>query len=134
MLCRALPLVALALAARLCGGEDPVAVLEKQKQELLATTVEKREFWAQVERKGSYAKQERALEEEASALQVELATAEARRAGVEPALGQAREVNGRAETVKAEVEKREAELEAMIRELEATLEAWKQAGAPEGAG
>jgi hypothetical protein len=128
---RGLPLAALALVIRLCGGEDPVAVLEKQKQELLANTVEKREFWTQVERKGVFAKEKRALEEEAATLSGDVAVAESRRAAVEPALAQARDVNARAEAVKVEIEKRDAELAAAIRELEATLAAWKRA---EGSG
>jgi hypothetical protein len=132
---RSVPLVALVLAAGLCGGEDPVAVLEARKQELLAATVEKREFWAQVERKGEAAKRLKELEDERLALQQQLAAEEARRASLEPNLAPAREVNQRAEEVKAEILRRDAELGARNAELETTLEGWKRAAAaPEGAG
>jgi septal ring factor EnvC (AmiA/AmiB activator) len=124
---RGMPLAALALAASLCGGEDPVAVLEAQKQELLASTVEKKEFWAQVERKGASAKRLKELEREMLELQQELGASEARRAGLEPSLEPAREVNRRADEVKAEILRREEELGAHIAELERTLEAWRQA-------
>jgi hypothetical protein len=134
MLLRALPLAALVLAAPICGGEDPVAVLEREKQKLLESTVEKREFWIQVERKGVFAKEKRRLADELSALSVEIGMVEARRAGAEPGLANAREVNGRADDVRAEVAKREAELGAASAELEATLAKWKDAGPPEGGG
>jgi hypothetical protein len=130
---RALPLAAIVLAAPLCGGEDPVAVLEAKKREVLERTVEKKEFWVQVERKGVYHKEKRRIQDERSALQAEIGVAEARRAAAEPGLVNAREVNGRAETVHAEIAKREAELAAAIAELEGTLERWKAAG-PEGEG
>lgn len=131
---RAVPLLAVTLAAPLCGGEDPVAVLEKQKQQLLETTVEKKEFWAQVERKGAAAPRLKALREEAASIQAELAALEARRAASEPSLAAAQDVNGRAEAVKAEIGRREAELAEALRGLEATLDRWKSAGAPEGPG
>lgn len=134
MLLRALPLAAVMLVAPLCGGEDPVAVLERQKEELLETTVEKKEFWAQVERKGEAAKRLKALREEQATIQAELAVLEARRAAAEPSLASAREVNGRAEAVKAEVEEREAELDAALRELEAMLGRWKQAASAQEPG
>jgi hypothetical protein len=130
---RALPLAAIVLAAPLCGGEDPVAVLEGKKRELLERTVEKREFWVQVERKGIYHKEKRRIQDEQSALQAEVGVAESRRAAVEPELANAREVNGRAEAVKAEVMQREAELTAAIAALEDTLARWKAAG-PAGEG
>jgi hypothetical protein len=132
MLARALPLLALALAAPLCGGEDPVAVLEEQKRELLAGTVEKKEFWAQVERKGAAAKRLQQLEGERAALEQELAGVEARRAGLEPGIGRAQEVNQRAGDVEAEIARRQEELDGHIRELESTLARWRAAGAPEG--
>ena len=127
---RALPLAAIVLAAPLCGGEDPVAVLEAKKKAVLESTVEKKEFWVQVERKGVYHKEKRRIQDEQSALQAEIGVAEARRAGAEPGLANAREVNGRAEAVKAEVVKREAELAAAIAKLEETLAGWKAAGPP----
>jgi septal ring factor EnvC (AmiA/AmiB activator) len=132
VLLRAVPLLAIALSAPLCGGEDPVVVLEREKQKLLENTVEKREFWVQVERKGVFAKEKRRLQDELSTLEVEIQTVEARRAGTEPGLANAREVNARAEEVRAEVEKREAELAAVVAELEGTLARWKDAGPPEG--
>ena len=135
MLLRAPPLAALALAAGLCGGEDPVAVLEKQKQELLGTTVEKKEFWAQVERKGAAAKRRKELEASVARSSSELAELDARRAGLEPSLEPAAEVNRRAEEVKAEILRREEELGAASSELERTLgrlEAGRARG--EGAG
>jgi hypothetical protein len=128
---RLLALATIPLAIRLCGGEDPVAVLEQEKAELLASTVEKREFWVQVERKGVYAKEKRALEEEIAALSGDVDVAGARRATVEPALASAREVNARADEVAAEIAARQAELDAAIRALEATLAEWKRA---EGSG
>jgi chromosome segregation ATPase len=134
VLIRALPLAAVVLAARLCGGEDPVAVLEARKQELLASTVEKPAFWAEVERKGAAAKRLRELEQERLALQQQLGELDARRAGLEPSLAPAREVNGRAEEVKAEILRREQELGTRISELESTLEGWKRAAGAEGAG
>jgi SMC interacting uncharacterized protein involved in chromosome segregation len=134
VLIKALPLAALALAAGLCGGEDPVAVLEGQKQELLASTVEKKEFWAQVERKGASAKRLKELEGERLELEQELGAVEARRAGLAPSVEPAREVNRRAEEVKAEILRREEEIGAAIGELERTLDGWKQAAAAEGAG
>jgi hypothetical protein len=129
MVLRALPLAALMLAAGLCGGEDPVAVLEGQKRELLASTVEKKEFWAQVERKGAAAKRLQELEPQRVELQQELASLEARRAAIEPSLSQAREVNRRADEVMAEIVRRETELAGRTRELEATLERF-DAGRP----
>lgn len=134
MLLRALPLAALALAAGLCGGEDPVAVLEGKRQELLASTVEKKEFWAEVERKGASAKRLKELQAERLVLQQQLGELDARRAGLEPSLEPAREVNRRAEEVKAEILRREQELGAASSELEGTLEGWKRAAAQEGAG
>jgi len=134
MLLRALPLAALALSAGLCGGEDPVAVLEARKQEVLATTVEKKEFWAQVERKGALAKRRQQLEEEEASLGRQLAELEARRAALAPGLAPAREVNQRAEEVKGEVLRREEELAERIRELEETLARWKSAAAEAGEG
>ena len=131
MLLRALPLAALALAAGLCGGEDPVAVLEGKKQELLASTVEKKEFWAEVERKGASAKRLKELQAERLVLQQQLGELDARRAGLEPSLEPAREVNRRAEEVKAEILRREQELGAASSELERTLgrlEAGRRAG------
>lgn len=127
---RILALAALPLAVRLCGGEDPVSVLERQKQELLASTVEKREFWIQVERKGVYAKEKRALEEEIAALSGEVDVAGARRAQAEPAVASARAVNTRADAIQAEIEARQAELDAAIRALEETLAGWKRAEGP----
>jgi hypothetical protein len=128
---RALPLAVLVIAASACGGEDPVATLERQKRELLEATVEKREFWAQVERKGAAARAARAVEDERVELEGRLAALEARNAGLEPALAEAREVNARAEEVEAEIRRREAELAAKIREAEATLGRWEAASAPE---
>ncbi len=130
---RVVPLAALALAAGLCGGEDPVAMLEGQKRELLAATVEKREFWGQVERKGAATKRLRELEARRAELEPELAGAEARRAAVEPSVAQAREVNQRAEEVKAEIARREDDLAARMRDLEGTLERF-DAGRPAGGG
>jgi hypothetical protein len=131
---RGLPLAALALAAGLCGGEDPVALLEAEKQKLLASTVEKPEFWDQVERKGVAAKRLRELGEERLALEQQLSALSARRTALEPSLEPAREVNRRAEEVRAEILRREEELDAAATELERTLEAWGRAAAPEGAG
>jgi seryl-tRNA synthetase len=132
MILRAVPLAALALAAGLCGGEDRVAVLEQQKQELLATTVEKKAFWAEVERKGAATKRVRELDDERTGLVAELGQLEARRASVEPAVAQAEEVNARAEAVKAEIEGREAELNGKIAELEGVLSGWKAASSSSG--
>jgi chromosome segregation ATPase len=131
---RALPLAALALAAGLCAGEDPVVVLERQKQEILATTVEKKAFWAEVERKGAAAKRLRELEDERAGLVGELGDLGARRASVDPAVAQAEEVNSRAEAVKEEIGGREAELRKKIAELESVLSGWKAASSPGGRG
>jgi chromosome segregation ATPase len=130
MLLRTLPLAALLLAAPLCGGEDPVAVLEAEKQELLATTVEKKDFWAQVERKGAGAKRLTVLRDEQADIRAELSSLDARRAALDPSLVSAREINDRAEEVKAELARRAAELEEALRALEATLASWKSAQAP----
>jgi hypothetical protein len=132
VLLRNLPLAALLLAARICSGEDSVALLESRKQELLATTVEKKEFWAEVERKGGAAKRLKALRDEEADLRAELAALEARRASVEPSLASAREINGRAAEVKAELARREAELAEALRALEATLAGWQSARAAGG--
>jgi hypothetical protein len=134
MLLRAIPLAAIVLAAPLCGGEDRVALLEDQKAELLATTVEKKEFWAQIERKGAVAKEMRKLEDELAALSAEVAVQEARRDAVAPPMAEALAVNGRAEAVKAEIDAREAALADAIDALEEKLAAWKRARAPEGSG
>jgi septal ring factor EnvC (AmiA/AmiB activator) len=131
---RGLPLATLALAAGLCGGEAPVALLETEKRELIAATVEKKDFWAEVERKGALAKRLKELQGEELELQQQLAASEARRAGLEPSLEPAREVNRRADEVKAEIQRREAELAARIAELERTLEAWRKASRAEEAG
>jgi len=125
----AVPLIAFTLFARMCGSDERVAALEQQKSELLASTVEKKEFWAQVERKGVAAKKKRELEDQRIALEQELADAEARRTANEPSLAPAREINARAEGVKAELLQKEADLGARVRELEATLGGWKAAGA-----
>jgi hypothetical protein len=124
----AVPLIAFTLFARMCGSDERVAALEEQKQELLAATVEKKEFWAEVERKGVAAKKRRELDDERIALEQALADAEARRTAVEPSIAPAREVNARAEAVKEEIARREAELAGKIGELETTLAAWKAAG------
>jgi hypothetical protein len=121
---RGLPLATLALAAGLCGGEAPVALLETEKRELIAATVEKKDFWAEVERKGALAKRLKELQGEELELQQQLA----------PSLEPAREVNRRADEVKAEIQRREAELAARIAELERTLEAWRKASRAEEAG
>lgn len=121
MLLRALPLVALAaLPAGLCG-EDRVAILEQQKRELLEATVEKRAFWAEVERKGAAAKRLRELQEELGPLQQELAALEPAAAPYDAAIAQAVDVNRRAEEVLAELRKRQRELAAQEDELEAVL-------------
>jgi hypothetical protein len=121
VLLRALPLVALAaLPATLCG-EDRVAILEQRKRELLAATVEKKEFWAQVERKGAAAKRLRELQEELGTAQQELAPLQPAAGPYEAAIAQAAEVNRRAEEVVAELRKREAELASKQTELEGVL-------------
>ena len=121
---RALPLVALAaLPAGLCG-EDRVAILEKQKQEFLATTVEKKDFWAHVERKGAAAKRLRELDEELGTLQQELAGLDPGTAQGEAAIAQAADVNRRAEEVLAELRRREDEVAGKNRELEKVLAGW----------
>lgn len=125
----AVPLIAFTLFARMCGSDERVAALEQQKSNLLSSTVEKKEFWTQVERKGVAAKKRRELEDQRIALEQELADAEARRAANEPSLAPARDVNARAEAVKTELLKREADIAARVRELEATLGGWKAAGA-----
>ena len=123
----AVPLLAFTLFARMCGSDERVAALETQKRELLESTVEKKEFWAQVERKGAAAKKRRELEDERIALEQALADADARRAAAEPPLAPAREINARAEAVKAELLRREEEAAAHLRELEAKLDGWKTA-------
>jgi hypothetical protein len=121
---RALPLVALAaLPADLCG-EDRVAILERQKQEFLAATVEKKEFWTQVERKGAAAKRLRELDEELGTLQQELAGLDPGSAQAETAIAQAAEVNRRAEEILAELQGRKREVAARNAELEQLLARW----------
>lgn len=121
MFLRALPLVALAaLPAGLCG-EDRVAILEAQKQEILATTVEKKAFWSEVERKGAASKRLREVQEELGTLQQELAALDPATAPYEAAIAQAADVNRRAEEVLAELRKRQGELVAKSRELEGVL-------------
>jgi len=132
MLLRAVPLAAVLLAAPICGGEDPVAVLEAQKRELLETTVEKKAFWAEVERKGAAAKRLAALRDEEAAIRAEHAALAARGAGVEPSLASAQEINARAEEAQAELARREAELAEALRALEATLAGWQSARGPGG--
>jgi hypothetical protein len=131
---RALPLVAIVLAAPLCGGEDRVAILEREKAKFLTETVEKKEFWAQVERKGAAAKEHRKLEEELAAAKGDLAVHESRRAGVAPQAADAAAINGRAAAVKAEIDAREQALDESIRALEEKLAGWRRANTPEGPG
>ena len=134
MLLRALPIAVLVLAAPLCGGEDRVLLLEKQKADFLATTVPKKEFWAVVERKGAVARELRALEEEIAARKGDLSVLAARRGAVAAPMAEALAVNGRAAAVKSEVDVREAELAAAICALEEKLAAWRKASASEGSG
>lgn len=128
---RALPLAMIVLAAPLCGGEDRVAVLEREKAKFFEETVEKKEFWAQVERKGAAAKEHRKLEEELAAAKGDVDVQEARRAGVGPQTAEAAAINGRAEDVKAEIAARETALDDSIRGLEEKLAGWRRASTPE---
>ena len=118
---RALPLVALAaFPANLCG-EDRVAILEQQKRELLEKTVEKKAFWAQVERKGAAAKELRALQEELATLEQEAAALDPATAPYEAAIAQAADVNRRADDVIAELRNRQDALAAKQSQLEEVL-------------
>jgi hypothetical protein len=134
MALRLVPIVGLALAAGLCGGEDRVALLEARRRELLASTVEKKEFWTQVERKGAAAKRLRELEGQRADLEQESVALEARHAAVEPALAQARDVNGRAQAAEAELLAREEELAGRIRAAEETLARFAAGRPAEGNG
>jgi len=110
--------VALALAAILllgarCGGDDRVPALEAEKQALLASSVPKAEFWAEVERKGKAVKQEKAAAAELTTLAARELELDPRIAQTSAALADARRVNGDAEEVlrkaRAESERLEGE-------------------------
>jgi hypothetical protein len=117
----AFALAAIGLLGARCGGDDPVPALEAEKQALLASSVPKAEFWAEVERKGKAVKQEKAAEAELTALAARELELDPRIAQTSAALADARRVNGEADEVlrkaraeserlTAECAKREAKL------------------------
>ena len=110
-----------AAATLLACGEDPLPKLEAERQALLDGSRPKAEFWSEVERKGTLAKEKRAAEKELAEIQAKLVTLDAERAQLDAALAAARDTNvqtsaalagnrGELARVEDEVAKREAAL------------------------
>lgn len=102
-------------------GEDPVPKLEAELAALLERTAPKAEFWAEVERKGTLATEQRAVEKElaaerarADALDPEIAQIEASLAGARESVRGAENAvataRSEASRLASEVEKRERRL------------------------
>ncbi len=111
----------LAIGALACG-EDPVPKLEAERAALLERTRPKAEFWAEVERKGSLAKEKAGVEKEIAGVQAQVAAAKAEHDALATGLAGARDAN--AQTAAAVAANR-AELERIEREVTkraATLE------------
>jgi chromosome segregation ATPase len=114
-------LVALVALATGCSHPEEVAALEARKQELLATTVPKAEFWAEVERKGHAIEPEKALQREIESARARLAAADSGIASLRAGLSEARDVNGQAEEVRAKVEAEAQRVEGLTAAQEAAL-------------
>jgi chromosome segregation ATPase len=109
------------LALLLACGENPVAKLQAERNALLDASRPKAEFWSEVERKGTFAKEKRALDVEVAALQPKTVALQAETDLLVAALAQAREVNAQTEAALAGNRTELARLEAEVERRDATL-------------
>jgi hypothetical protein len=110
----AIALAVLLAVGTLACGEDPVPKLEAERTALLEKTRPKAEFWSEVERKGTLAKEKAGVEKEIAGIATQLTAVKAEQDGLATALAGARDAN--AQTAAAVAANR-AELERIEREV-----------------
>jgi hypothetical protein len=114
--------IATALVAGLLAcGENPVPKLQAERKALLDGSRPKVEFWAEVERKGTFAKEKRGLDAEVAALQPKTIALQADADQLTAALAQARGMNAQTAAALAGNRAELARLEAEVAKREATL-------------
>jgi len=118
---RTLALTSSLLASLLACGENPVSKLQAERQALLDASRPKAEFWSEVERKGTFAKEKRALDLEVAALQPKTLALQAETDLLVAALAQARATSEQTEAALAGNRAELARLEAEVAKRSATL-------------
>lgn len=119
----AVALVAAALAAgALACGEDPVPKLEAERAALLERTRPKAEFWSEVERKGTLAKEKLAIQKERDAIAQRAAATKTEQDQLDAALAQARGIDAQTAAALAHDREEVARLEREAVGRAATLE------------
>jgi chromosome segregation ATPase len=110
-----------AAAALLACGEDPLPKLEAERQALLDGSRPKAEFWSEVERKGTFAKEMRVAGKELEEVQAKLAALGAERAQQDASLAAARDANAQTSAALAGNRSELARVEDEVAKREATL-------------